>query len=214
MAYIIDETFFTRELQIPGIEDAGRSLADLNMFIDDKVRRLLRLLLGDDLFFDLDSNIDQGTGMLKVDASQKWLDFVNGKSYVDENGNNKEWFGLLRSEGSFKTSFLAYYVYYFWLKNQISYVSAVGEVQVMAKNAVSVNSKQRLVDVWNKFVKEFQGGRCFNYPYYPVYFYNGVISPSWNYNTWVYVDEYLAAFPLEYPNIKPLLFEIKNQLGL
>ena len=113
MAYLIDETYFQRELFVPNADDTDRSAyTELQEFIDNKSRLLLKEVLGYTLFKDLDQNITNG--ILDAGAPQKWLNLVNGVEYVKD-GYTYYWEGLLVQEGAFKKSLLANFVFYHWL---------------------------------------------------------------------------------------------------
>tara|TARA_R110000782_G_scaffold72273_3_gene144783 strand:- start:475 stop:1119 length:645 start_codon:yes stop_codon:yes gene_type:complete len=155
MAYLIDETYFQRELFVPNADDTDRSAyTELQEFIDNKSRLLLKEVLGYTLFKDLDQNITNG--ILDAGAPQKWLNLVNGVEYVKD-GYTYYWEGLLVQEGAFKKSLLANFVFYHWLYYNQSTMSGVGEVVLNAKNATNINSTQRLTSVWNEFVNMYQG---------------------------------------------------------
>lgn len=211
--YLIDDTYFVRELAIPTIEDMNSvASTELELFIDERCRFILREeILNPELFSDLDSNIDNG--VLDVDAPQKWKDLVNGVTYT-EDGIDYTWRGLLFAEGSFKGSLLAYYTYCFWYEAQVSYVSGVGDVQAKAKNANNVNPNQRLVNTWNTFVSMYQGN-C-EYPYGRFYYHDGVPVSDWfgSADRNVSLLQFLKHRESDYPDARMKRYEFKNQLGL
>ena len=212
--YLIDASYFNREIAIPNVNELqGNGSTELNEFIDGKVRLLLQSVLGYDLFTDLDTDITNGA--LKTDAEQKWKDLVNGKTYT-KNDKDYRWKGLLYTEGTFKNSLLADYVYYFWLESNLSDMTGVGEVVQSSKNAVSVNSTQRLINTWNRFVKAVNGGDvCDKRGRF--YWHGGV--PIYDYSqsdNSMYVDlfTYLKDNQTNYPQAPFTYFEYKNQFGL
>ena len=212
--YLIDASYFNREIAIPNVNELqGSASTELNEFIDGKVRLLLQEVLGYDLFTDFDADITNG--VLKTDAEQKWKDLVNGKTYTKKDKQYR-WKGLIYTEGTFKNSLLADYVYYFWLESNLSDMTGVGEVVQTSKNAVSVNSTQRLVNTWNRFVKAVNGGDSFG-KRGRFYWHGGV--PIYDYSqsdNSMYVDlfTFLKDNQPDYPQAPFTCFEYKNQFGL
>lgn len=212
--YLIDASYFIREIHVPNVNESNTdSGVKLDYFIDEKVRLLLSTkALGSVLFTQLDSNVTNG--VLSNTAPQKWKDLVNGKTYTKD-GKSYVWEGLLQTKGTFKKSLLAYYTYYYWLMDNVSTMGGVGEVRGEAKNAVNVNSTQRLTTIWNEFVRMYQGeNACFKGV---KYVYNGVpIADFYNQNSGNYVSllQYLKDNETDYPDATLEMFEFKNQLGL
>lgn len=214
MAYLVTSAYFTRELTIPTLEDMNaKASVELDMFIDEKSPLLLQNALGLELFADLDSNITDGE--LDALAPQKWKNLVEGAEYTKD-GVDYVWKGLLYNVGTYKCSLLAYFTFYFWLENQVSYMAGVGDVQAMAKNAPHVNPNQRLVSVWNKFIEMYQGHG--NYHNGSFYFHNGV--PVYDYwggrqeNHYVDMITFIKDNQTDYPDARCQLYEVKNQFGL
>lgn len=212
--YLIDASYFIREIHVPNVNESNTdSGVKLEYFIDEKVRLLLSTkALGNVLFTEFNGYV--ANGVLSNTAPQKWKDLVNGKTYTKD-GESYVWEGLLQTKGTFPKSLLAYYTYYYWLMDNVSLLGGVGEVRGEAKNAISVNSTQRLVKVWEDFVKMYQGeNACYNGV---KYIYNGVpITDYYNQNSGNYVSllQYLYDNETDYPDATLEMFEFKNQLGL
>ena len=212
--YLIDASYFIREIHIPNVNESNNGSGEnLDYFIDEKVRLLLSTkALGGTLFTAFNGYIVDGE--LPNTAPQKWKDLVNGKTYT-KNDKSYIWEGLLQTKGTFKKSLLAYYTYYYWLMDNVSLMSGLGEVRGEAKNAIGVNSTQRLVAIWNEFVKMYQGeNTCFNGV---KYVYNGVpIEDYYNQNSGSYVSllQFLKDNEADYPDAQLEMFEFQNQLGL
>ena len=153
--YIIDESYFIKELIIPNSSeiDVSGSTDPFEMWIDSKARLCLQLALGNVLFSDLDSNVTTGA---YVPGVAKWDNLVNGHTYTKDDKTYK-WKGLIYTEGTFKGSLLAYYVYAEWLKFQLTRMSGVGEVKGNAANSVNANSTYRYVETFNTFLEMYQG---------------------------------------------------------
>lgn len=214
--YIIDVSYFIRELSIPNVnETLSESGMTLEYFIDEKVRLLLQKALGYRLFEDFDSNVVNGV-LDELTAPQKWIDFVNGVEYT-KSGKPYKWNGLIYQDGAFKKSLLANYVYSEWLRLQTTIMSGVGEVNLSAINAQNANSNFRLVNVWNKFLSQYQGldvrgynpiiGRRDNAIYMD---WNGGDSNS----GYVNMLRFLRDNKEDYPNINGMIYPIMNYMGL
>ncbi len=212
--YLIDASYFIREIHIPNVNESNTDAGTkLEYFVDEKVRLLLSTkALGSVLFNQLNSNITNG--VLSNTAPQKWKDLVNGKTYTKDD-KTYVWEGLLQTKGTFKKSLLAYYTYYYWLMDNVSTMVGIGEVRGEAKNAVNVNSTQRLTTVWNEFIKLYQGENdCY---ILQKYLYNGVpVSDYYNNNQNNYVSllRFLKDNETDFPDATLEMFEFKNQLGL
>ena len=211
--YIIDQTYFIKELNIPNLNEMDSDvLTDLNIDIDKYVRQLLRDALGAELFKDLDSNITDG--VLNVDATDKWKNLVNGVEYVKDEVTYT-WKGLTYTEGAFKGSLLAKFVYFYWLRDSVSLLTGTGEKNITAEGAISVNASQKLISVWNSFIEEYQ---FVDFDCYPsVYYKNNV--PVIDYlgasvNGYVSLLTFLTDNETDYPNAPLKVYETMNQLGL
>lgn len=211
--YIIDETYFTRELSIPNVNEVQTEAYDtLNYFVDEYVRQLLRDALGIESFNELDNYVIDGA-FDSTGAPQYIIDLVEGKEY-DKSGVTYKWSGLINTQGVFKKSLLANYVYYQWLLNSFTAQSGVGEVTLNPQNANLVNPTQRLVSTWNKFLEMYQN-QCLKYP--QVYYkgYTQVI--DWlglSTNTEVSLIQYLQDNKTDFPKATLRVYEYQNQLGI
>lgn len=209
--YLINETYFVDE--VPNTQELqGNENNALGRLIDEKVRLFLQEHLGRVNFLSLDSDID-AEGNLKDDAALRWKDLVYGCEYTIA-GSVYNWRGLLEFYGTTKKSLLVAYVYPFWIRANVSYMTGVGEVRAEAKNAVSVNSTQRLVHYQNEFVEAYQGN-CNNYfdgfyraPVFYDYYQGGTGS---NYVTMI---QFLSHNSETYPDCNLRTYEFSNQLGL
>lgn len=214
MAYIIDETYFVRKYLVPNSQELNTGAnIELQGYIDSVARLCLKGALGNVLFKDFDSNVKNGN--LDPVAPQKWLNLVNGVEYV-LNDTTYTWEGLKQVNGAFKESLLTPFVFHQWLYDNQSKMSGVGEIVTIAKNAINVNSTQRLVSTWNDFVSMYQTG-CSNYN--PTVFYQeGVRVIDWignNTNSdYVSLIKFLTDNVGDYPEASLKLYKTQNQLGL
>lgn len=212
--YIINDTYFQSPKRvIPNLDEAdSKSFAELELLIDEKCRLLLLDFLTVEQVTELESYLEDGllpdppTGV-----PQKWIDLINGKEYT-KNGVTLKWTGLIYTKGAFNGSLLADYVYYYWLTENASYMTGVGDAKGNPKGATLVNPTQRVVNTWNDFVKAYQANRI------------GVL--HWN-NWFPSYDCFIAGIGGEvslmqflvdnddvYPNPNRKFFKVQNQLGL
>lgn len=211
--YIIDQTYFTRELSIPNINEVQtEAFETLEYFVDEYVRQLLRDALGIEIFNILDTYVIDGA-FDSTGAPQYIIDLVEGKEYV-KSGVTYKWSGLISTQGVFKKSLLANYVYYQWLKNSFTTQSGVGEVTLNPQNANLVNPTQKLVTAWNSFVIMYQNQNCV----YPNVYYKGHTQVidwlGYNVNTEVSLIEYLNDNDSDFSTATLRVYEYQNQLGI
>lgn len=201
MAYLIDSTSFKGELEIPNLDEANsKSLTELNRLIDEKCRLLMIDVLGSENYEDLGGLLV--AGLLPDSAPDKWKLLVNGGVYTTDDVQHT-WFGI--------KSMLAWYVYAQYVRDNVSYLSGVGEVRAEAKNAANVNSTQRYVYAWNKFVELYQGNVCsLNWQYPHIYHVSG----NYNYNRLGGFLNFLANNVVDFPNTVLRQYDAQNQLGL
>lgn len=213
--YLINATYFIREYVIPNAAQSDKADGvNVGYYVDEKVRLFLRLTLGDTNAISLDGDVNQTTGALEPTAAQRWKDLVNGKTYT-KNDKTYVWQGLLRTEGTFKSSLLTPMVYHAWLEEEYSKMSGSGEVTIMPKNARVVNSTQRLVRAWNDFVTQYQSesSNCGRH-----HMHNGVLVYDWfggeDGNETVSMRKFILDNIETYPDAPMPILKIKNQLGL
>jgi len=212
--YIIDDTYFVRDLNIPNSNEAQTDAGNnLESFIDEQCRLLLLNLLGYPLFKELDSYVVSGV-FITLETPQKWIDFVKGKEYT-KNGKLVKWQGLISTQGVFKKSLMANYVYYHYLSSEQSTLSSVGEMVVEAKNGIRVNSTQKLVSVWNYFLEMYQGSQKY---LFPKFYYKGFV-PITDYlghnpTSEISAIEFLIDNKIDFPDASLMRYEVQNQLGI
>lgn len=215
--YLIDKAYFVRDLAVPNIQpslDIPNNEVSFDWYIDRYARQLLQNALGNFLFDELDSQITDGA--LNSNADQKWKDLVNGKSYTKDNYDLK-WKGLIYEEGAFKGSVLAYYTYYHWHLEQMSRMSAMGEVKGKAVNTTAVNSTATSVKIWNKYIMMYQGICNERKPSFSIV--RGVPFTDYYYqrdSDYVSLLGFLADHEEDYPNALKLIERegINNTFGL
>lgn len=156
MAYIIDETYFIRELHIPNINtvDVKPTANPFNFWIETESRLILQDALGFELFKDFDTNID--VNGLFVPGVPKWDNLVNGVEYTFR-GVKYKFEGLTFTQGTVKRSLLAYYVFSRWFKFQMEQLTGFGAFTGSSANSKITSGAAREADAWNKFMNLYNG---------------------------------------------------------
>lgn len=207
--YLIDETYFIKNIKLPNLNDMDSSvLSELNIYIDQYVRQFLKDALGYELYKDLVADIENGE--LKVSAKTKWKNLVDGVEY-----DGKKWQGLIYTEGLYKHSILANFVFYNYINDNVSTLTPLGEVSANAQNSSSVNPNQRLVTIWNDFVDENQSINCNTE--LNVSIKNGVPFYDWyngNNSNIVSLLQFLSDNATDYPNANMKAYNYQNQFGI
>lgn len=152
---------------IPGSSDSipevgtgdPTELDKLQLYIDRYEGELLINALGRVQYDELVSQIENGS--VKPSADQKWKDLVNGKD---------EWQGLIVKFGQVKTSIIADYIYYHYLRDTETFYATTGLVRPDVANSITISANVDLVTKWNAFVTAYEGTDYF-YPYYPNVYY-------------------------------------------
>ncbi len=214
--YIIDDTYFQSPKRvIPNLDEAdSKSFAELERIIEEKCRLLFTYFMTPEQIQEFESYLDDDY-LFPEDTTgipQKWIDLVNGTTYT-LNDVSLVWNGLTYSKGTYKGSLLADYVYYYWLTENVSYMTGVGDAKANPKGANLVNPTQRIVTVWNEFVKQYQSDLYGNWHLrFPIYW--GWDDRCARGGNEVSLFQFLSDHNEDYPNENRRFFEIKNQLGL
>lgn len=212
--YLHTRAYYQRELQVPdksGLSANGEP--DLLEVLSDGIPRVfLENALGYENFTALDSFVMDG--VLDAGSPQIWQDLVHGKEYTLD-GTVYKWKGLAYEDGAFKVSILAQATYYYWLEDNLSKSTGVGEVVGNAKNTVNVHSTQKMVSIWNQFVQMNQHNIVDSYP--NVSIIKGVKFTDWfktSSNNYVSLVKFLQDHKEDYPGAPCKTYEIKNQFGI
>jgi hypothetical protein len=155
MAYLIDDTYFVRELITPnnGEVDVSDTNNPFSFWIDTEARQLLKLALGLELFTDFDSNVTAG---VYVPGVTKWDNLVNGVTYTYK-GSTYRFEGLLYTEGAVPKSLLANYTWAKWFPTYMSQLTGMGERVGSAANSFIANGAARQAKIWNQAVSMYNG---------------------------------------------------------
>lgn len=161
----------------------------LDSFIEQYERDILITTLGYDLYKELQSNLEVLNGQteqsVKVSADQKWKDLVNGCEMTIDGYIYK--FDGLKSNNSF----IADYVYYKFMEDDLKNHSGVGFIQANPNGEIKTNPTQKLVSVWNDMVEKimFQD-KPYMLSLYAFLDYNNVDFPKWLGKNFEYKNQY------------------------
>lgn len=161
----------------------------LDSFREKYEREILIMTLGYDLYKELQSNLEVLTGQteqsVKASADQKWKDLVNGVELTIDGYTEK--FEGLKSDNSF----IADYVYYKFMEDDLKNHSGVGFTQSNPNGGTKTNPTQKLVSVWNDMVEKII---FYDKPYmlslYYFLDYNNVDYPKWLGSNFDYKNQY------------------------
>lgn len=145
MANLITADYFIREVNLPGNVLSG-TLANITPYIEQYEREVLIDLLGYPLYKSLLVGIAAGSPDY---GSVRWKRLITGHEYdITYQGVDTQvkWNGLINDE---KRSLLAYFIFYYYLKDHTTFTSNRGELAGLSENAVPFNPAQRLVKSWN-----------------------------------------------------------------
>jgi len=133
---LIDKTYFVQEINIPDSDYSG-----LTATIVKYEREILTKLLGYELY-TLVAAYNVST------SPQRIKDIVEGKEYTVGDYTIK-WNGLANTE---LESLIAYYVFYWYLRNKTTVTSVLGEVRPNVENSVNASPVQRLSGAWHRLM--------------------------------------------------------------
>ena len=165
---IIDNTYFKGEIYIPHAKPSVVSVGDgvsdeIITFINEYEKEALLSCLGFQLYKQFVSNIDLNEPtLIKADADQKWDSLMNGLEYTNSRGKLVSWSGIRYKNPGSETysSFLAYYVYFFYeSQNYIIKTNSMSSVP-KSKNGDTVVPNQAITLAWRKFYKMTQNDFC------------------------------------------------------
>lgn len=135
---LIDEKYFKGEILIPNLVSQGVGISDsichanikrLGEFIEKYESFFLSKLLGRKLYDELTKEINT--------PESKWVALK--ETLVNE---------------ATLTSPIANYVYYWFIRNQITNTTGIGETVNQANNSIVVSPEQKMVKAWNDMVDD------------------------------------------------------------
>lgn len=140
---LIDSTYFINDISLPGNALSG-AREDISQYLDKYQKQVLISLLGYPLWKLVQAEID-------AEVYTNYNGLVNGEEYdVEYLGETTtvKWNGLKNSD---LVSLIAYYVYYFYMKDHVTHTTGIGESVSEKENAVSISPVRKMVDAWNHF---------------------------------------------------------------
>lgn len=157
---IIDTSYFLKkDVFIPNAvaqpsigSNTPTSIAQLNAEIDQREYEFNLSYLGHEQTEELYDQFETD-GTWKPTALQKWIDLVDGAEF-----DGKKWNGLRYSMGTQKISIIAYYVFFYYLKEDFATYSTTGIQVAQSENAISQLPNEKQASAWNKFVNMYDGG--------------------------------------------------------
>jgi hypothetical protein len=131
---LIDKTYFVQEINIP-----DSTYSDLTAYITKYEKEVLLRLLGYDIW--------KLVNAYSVSTSpQRIKDLVEGKEYTVGDYTVK-WDGLSNTN---KVSLIAYYVYYFYVRNKSVILQTTGAMQSTGENVKNASPVMSVTEAWNR----------------------------------------------------------------
>lgn len=150
--FLLTETYLPHAKSNPSDAVTGVK-GDIDAFIEKYEREVLIKTLGYSLFKEFTAELDSGeaNGLLPT-ADVKWDYLLNGKEYpIGSTLFNFRGIRFTEGISNVKYSLIAYYVYYHYLKNDVSNYSTTGIQKESPANAVNVSAIPKAVKSWRSF---------------------------------------------------------------
>jgi hypothetical protein len=167
---IIDKTYFTLDANIP-----NSKWEVVTASITKYEPEILKKALGSTLY-----------ELMTADpTSSPYKEIVEGKDYtVEYNGETHtvKWAGL---KNSAKISLIAYYVYYWWVRNHVTLTMYTGEMQPMQESSQEASTAMKVSNAWMR-LKELYGSAA-NNDLEPT-LYNFLSEHESSYPTWIFEE--------------------------
>ena len=141
MNYIINQSFFVRDIVVPN-SNTTPIVERLNLFISKYEKECLLKILGYPLY-----------KVFETESSQRMTDLLYGSEYTDVNGDLQLYQGLVHDEND---SLIANYIYYFFQQNSATVSTGISTVKMNAEAGTSVSPEEKMVFAWNYFSSEVQ----------------------------------------------------------
>ncbi len=225
---ITDLTYLKAELLLPhaqtSITDTATGVREgLKQFISQYEREALIDTLGYVLYSEFANQFDVDEGdvwTIKVAADQKWKDLLNGKEYT-VNGDTVNYRGMIFTEPYSGTvlnrSFIAYYIFYHYLNDDMEDYAGTGIQELQAKNATRTSPIPKSIRAWRRFYELVVGS--FNQPAL-LQNRSGMIGLDWfgsndtERSLYQFIDDQNTLVADTYADWLPSNFENQNQFGI
>ena len=167
---LIDSTFFNGPITVPQLGQASVA-NNLDIFINRFEPRMLQAALGYQLYLDFLDGLSQDV------PDQKWINIRDGvvftgsgmwppfywqypflsmyrNWFIPQNPVRKmEWIGFA-NQANIYSSPIAGYVYYEYMRDQITQFTGVGVVNTQSENAATVSAATKMKDAFNQMSKD------------------------------------------------------------
>ena len=222
--FLEDVTYFVGAINVPnksGYVNSTRvgNATGLQEAIDEHEKSLMLGALGPTTYDEFVA-IFETNGTLKAGIDAKWTKLVNGETYTVD-GNSYKWRGLRYTEGTIKKSLIADYVYCKFSENNIIHLGGVGMQTLDANNATGHNAIPKITNIWNGFIKKYQGDMSSDNNGGPASFISGYGSTSgvdWanvsNRDYDVSLYQYLLDKNSDFPDVEFKLHSLMNSFGI
>jgi len=132
---LIDKTYFVFDINIPDSD-----YNDLTTYITRYEKEILMKLLGFELY-TLVAAYNIST------SPQRIKDIVEGKEYETSDGKTMKWMGLANAD---KISLIAYYVYYWFVKNRNTTLQGIGTLKLKGENSENARAGIKISTAWHR----------------------------------------------------------------
>jgi len=159
---LIDSTYFVKDINIPDSD-----YSDIDSYIERYEKEILIKLLGYELW-KLVNAYDPTT------SEQRIKDLVEGKEWT-YSGNLIKWNGFKNDD---KISLIAYYVYYWYVRNKNVNFQTTGTQKAKNENSAAASPVQLLSQAWDRL------GNLYQYDAESAYFFLNEHSsdyPEWDF---------------------------------
>lgn len=139
---LISPAFFFGEINIPNSSatDISTSISNAIAFHEPEI---MQRLLGYDLYTQFNAHT----------TDQRFQDLLNGKEYTSS-GYSTKWRGLIYTSGGKQFSLLAFYIYFFIMKDTAIWNSGLGTSLPDGKEAKRVSPAMKMINAYNIFVRQ------------------------------------------------------------
>lgn len=229
---IVKTSFFKNEIYLPhakasitdSVKDVENKLEDfINIYERDALEKCLgRLSI--EFFNEIDA---QKTSLIKQGADPKWDWLMNGHSYTDSKGIEKEWLGIRRQNrplGVAKTepdySFLAEYIFFYYESNANEIRTDVGNKKLKAANTTNSRFNRKAVLAWRRFVDAVQGNSDYKRTFFKGGFLGGYgvdyqgEDRSFNVSLYEFINDMNGLNKETYQNFNPKYWRRINEMTI
>jgi hypothetical protein len=140
MNNLIDKTYFVGDIWLPVDEIES----EINTLIAREQKNILIKCLGFELYKELEGEISGD-----YVGGDEWDKLCNGTTWTDGLNYLREWVGFRNDE---KESLIAYWVYYKYLVNSSTNVSAAGGKIMASENSVNIDTRAKQEYAYNKVI--------------------------------------------------------------